>query len=220
MMKKLFAMTYAAVFAAMVSMSVTSCSLGDNDEVDNFSFEYQMDYGTVPPAKCVEMLDTLYVPDAISTSKQNAQAALLGVADSMHTKIGKILTSYDKEGYTGFSLTIRMVGDGMGVVASQTWNANAYDSYKMQLFVDSESNATLAQTTLADEIEAFNNSAKYGADMTIAEARAAFADSVTVRTNEMVGYLNELKGAGIDDAAVKLMLLGKRFEDVDSVIWK
>ena len=113
-----------------------------------------------------------------------------------------------------------MVGDGMGVVASQTWSANAYDSYKMQLFVDSESNAALAQTTLADEIEAFNNSAKYGADMTIAEARAAFADSVTVRTNEMVGYLNELKGAGIDDAAVKLMLLGKRFEDVDSVIWK
>ena len=219
-MKKLFMAMCTAVLTAVVSMSVTSCSLGDNEEVDNFTFEYQMENGTIPTVKCEEMLDTLSLPESITTSKQNAQNALLGVADSMHNKITKILTSYDKEGYTNFNLTIRLVGDKMGVVASKTWSANAYDSYKMQLFVDSESNATLAQTTLADEIEAFNNSAKYGADMTIAEARAAFADSVTVRTNEMRGYLKVLNGAGIDDAAVKLMLLGKRFEDVDSVIWK
>ena len=160
-----------AVLTAMVSMSVTSCSLGDNDEVDNFSFEYQMDYGTVPPAKCVEMLDTLYVPDAISTSKQNAQAALLGVADSMHTKIGKILTSYDKEGYTNFNLTIRLVGDKMGVVASKTWESNLYDNFKLLLSITSESNQALIESSLGEEIETFNSESQYTEPMTNAEAK-------------------------------------------------
>ena len=132
-----------AVLTAVVSMSVTSCSLGDNEDVDNFSFEYQMDYGTIPTVKCEEMLDTLSLPKSITTSKQNAQTALLGVADSMHNEISKILTSYDKEGYTNFNLTLRLVGDKMGVVASKTWESNLYDNFKLLLSITSESNQAL-----------------------------------------------------------------------------
>lgn len=209
-----------AVLTAMVSMSVTSCSLGDNDEVDNFSFEYQMDYGTVPPAKCVEMLDTLYVPDAILTSKQNAQAALLGVADSMHTKIGKILTSYDKEGYTNFNLTIRLVGDKMGVVASKTWESNLYDNFKLLLSITSESNQALIDSSLGEEIEQFNSESQYTEPMTNAEAKQQFQSIIRPFVPTMEDYHTSLREAGLNDVSVKLTLYGKRFEDVDSVVWK
>lgn len=219
-MKKLFMAMCTAVLTAVVSMSVTSCSLGDNEDVDNFSFEYQMDYGTIPTVKCEEMLDTLSLPKSITTSKQNAQTALLGVADSMHNEISKILTSYDKEGYTNFNLTLRLVGDKMGVVASKTWESNLYDNFKLLLSITSESNQALIESSLGEEIETFNSESQYTEPMTNAEAKQQFQSIVEPFVPTMEDYHNALKEAGLNDAKVKLTLYGKRFEDVDSVVWK
>lgn len=116
-------MMVAAITVVVTSMSMVSCN-NDDDTVDTFRFNVVVTQGNMTSSEytalknIVAPYQNLLVGTGTKGDAVRAFDEAIAIVDGLMSEETQNLKD---KGYKDFSVTLQLVGDELGVVASKTW---------------------------------------------------------------------------------------------------